>query len=139
MVLTGEQGWYLHHALFHSRTAAAPYAQRRLLLHLIVKFRPTAALLNYYMTFTNWLMDHFPWYEWLMLKLAKLIRGYSSGMFLWFQMTRVYHAIESMNKVTIAAMNGPCNGGGTELSACFDFRFMIGDQGFHYRPARVPG
>ena len=51
-------------------------------------------------------------------------------MFLWFQMTRAYHAIERLNKVTIAAINGTCNGGGTELSACFDFRFMIGDQGF---------
>jgi enoyl-CoA hydratase/carnithine racemase len=35
-----------------------------------------------------------------------------------------------MNKVTIAAINGPCNGGGTELSVCFDFRFMISGQGF---------
>jgi enoyl-CoA hydratase len=103
---------------------------KRLLLHLAVRFRPTAALLSYYMTFNNWLMDHFSWYEWLILKLAKMIRGFSSGMFLWFQMMRLYHAVERMNKVTIAAMNGHCNGGGTELSACFDFRFMISDQGY---------
>jgi enoyl-CoA hydratase/carnithine racemase len=38
--------------------------------------------------------------------------------------------VERLNKVTIAAINGPCNGGGTEFAACFDFRFMVGDQGF---------
>lgn len=103
---------------------------KRLLLHLAVRFRPTAALLARYMTFSNWLMDHSSSYEWLMLKTAKLIRGFSSGMFLWFQMMRLYHAIERMNKVTIAAINGHCNGGGTELSACFDFRFMVGDGGY---------
>jgi enoyl-CoA hydratase len=103
---------------------------KRLLLNIIIKFRPTAALFRYGMTFTHWLMDCFSWYEWLILKFAKLIRGYSSSMFLWFQMMRTYHAVERMNKVTIAAINGPCNGGGTELSACFDFRFMVGDQGF---------
>ncbi|MBN2158795.1 MAG: enoyl-CoA hydratase/isomerase family protein [Spirochaetes bacterium] len=106
------------------------YHNRRMLLNILVKFRPTASLLAYYMTFTNWLMDLSPWIEWLMLKQAKLIRGFSSGMFLWYQMTRLYHAVERMSRVTIAALNGPCNGGGTELSACFDFRFMIGDQGF---------
>jgi enoyl-CoA hydratase/carnithine racemase len=45
-------------------------------------------------------------------------------------MHRLYMAIERLNKVTIAVINGTCNGGGTELSACFDFRFMISDQGF---------
>jgi enoyl-CoA hydratase/carnithine racemase len=45
-------------------------------------------------------------------------------------MQRAYFAIERLNKITIAAINGNCNGGGTELSACFDFRFMVGDQGF---------
>ncbi len=103
---------------------------RRLFLHLAVKFRPTGALLKYYMTFNSWLMDRFAWYEWLQLKQAKLIRKFSSVMFLWLQMIRLYHAIERMNKVTIAAINGPCNGGGTELSVCFDFRFMIYGQGF---------
>lgn len=103
---------------------------RRLLMNLAVKFRPTAALLKSYMTSINWLMDCFSWYEWLQLKLAKLIRKFSSGMFLWLQMMRLYHAIERMNKVTIAAINGPCNGGGTELSACFDFRFMVAGQGY---------
>jgi enoyl-CoA hydratase len=56
--------------------------------------------------------------------------GYSSSLYLWFIMQRVYFAIERLNKITIAAINGNCNGGGTELSACFDFRFMVGDKGF---------
>lgn len=103
---------------------------RRLLINIAVKFRLAGAILALLMTFNNWLMDNFSWYEWLLLKFAKLIRGYSSSMFLWFQMMRTYHALERMNKVTIAAMNGSCNGGGTELSTCCDFRFMIGDQGF---------
>ncbi len=103
---------------------------KRLLMDKLVKYRMTGAFLAHIMTFTNWLMDHSSWYEGLMLTIAKRIRQYSSGMFLWFQMTRLYLAVERMNKVTIAALNGPCNGGGTELSACFDFRFMIDDQGF---------
>ena len=103
---------------------------RRLFLNILVKFRPTMAVLTYAMTFTNWLMDCSPWYEELVLKLAKRLRGYSSSAFLWLQMTRLYHSVERLNKVTIAAINGPCNGGGTELSACFDFRFMIRDQSY---------
>jgi len=75
-------------------------------------------------------MDCFGWYEALMLKIAKIMSGYSSSLYLWFIMQRVYFAIERLNKITIAAINGNCNGGGTELSACFDFRFMIGDQEF---------
>ncbi len=129
-VLTGErEGIYIMHFSI-PELLRLHYHNRRLLLHLMVKFRPTAALLAGYMTFTNWLMDLSAPYERLMLKLAKLIRGWSSGMFLWFQMTRLYHAVERLNKVTIAAMNGPCNGGGTELSVCFDFRFMVGDRDF---------
>jgi enoyl-CoA hydratase len=129
-VLTGaREGMYIMHFSIPELLKLHSH-DRRLLLHLLVRFRPTAALLAGYMTFSNWLMDLSATYEWLMLKLAKLIRGYSSGMFLWFQMTRLYHAVERLNKVTIAALNGPCNGGGTELSACFDFRFMVGDQNF---------
>jgi enoyl-CoA hydratase/carnithine racemase len=35
-----------------------------------------------------------------------------------------------MDKITIAAINGSVNGGGAEISACFDFRFMVNDQEF---------
>lgn len=103
---------------------------RRLMLPTLVRFRPTSALLKLNMTAMNWLADLFPVYETLVLKFAKFIRPYSAGLFLWFQMMRTYYAIERMNKVTIAAINGSCNGGGTEMAACFDFRFMVGDQGF---------
>ena len=103
---------------------------RRLMLPVMVRYRPTAALLKLSVNSTNRLMDLFPLYETLVLAIAKLIRPYSSSMFLWFQMMRTYFAIERMNKVTIAAINGSCNGGGTEMAACFDFRFMVGDQGF---------
>ena len=129
-ILTGARdGIYIMH--FHIPELLRLHAHnRRLLLHLMARFRPTAALLAWCMTFSNWLMDRSARYEWLILKLAKLIRGWSSGMFLWFQMTRLYHAVERMNKVTIAAINGPCNGGGTELSTCFDFRFRVGDRDF---------
>jgi enoyl-CoA hydratase/carnithine racemase len=75
-------------------------------------------------------MDCFGWYETQMLKLTKIMSGYSSSLYLWFIMQRTYFAIERLNKITIAAINGNCNGGGTELSACFDFRLMVGDQGF---------
>lgn len=103
---------------------------KKLLLNLYVKNKLTAAFFKYVTTSTNWIMDYFKWYETLMLKIAKGISGYSSSLYLWFIMHRTYMAIERLNKITIAAINGNCNGGGTELSACFDFRFMIGDQGF---------
>lgn len=129
-VLTGgREDAYIMHFSIHELMMLTTHL-KRLLLHIMVRYRPTSALLKYYVTFTNRLMDMFPWYESLLLRQARAIRGYSSGMFLWFQMTRTYFAIERMNKVTIAAINGSCNGGGTEMAACFDFRFMIGDQGF---------
>ncbi|HOO71729.1 MAG TPA: enoyl-CoA hydratase/isomerase family protein [Spirochaetota bacterium] len=103
---------------------------RRLLLHLLIKTRLTSFLLAGFLTITNRLMDLFPWLEWLILKGAKAIRKISSSMFLWLQMHRLYLEVERLNKITIAAINGPCNGGGTELSVCFDFRFMVSDQGF---------
>jgi len=103
---------------------------KKLLLNLFVKSKITGAILKYFTTYTNWLMDWFGWYETLMLKIAKMMSGYSSSLSLWFIMQRTYFAIERLNKITIAAINGNCNGGGTELSACFDLRFMVGDQGF---------
>ena len=129
-VLTGgrEDSYIMHFSI--QELAALTVHLRRLLLHLMVRYRPSRALLQYAMTLSNRLMDLFPWYETLTLGQARAIRGYSSGMFLWVQMTRTYLAIERLNKITIAAINGSCNGGGTEMAACFDFRFMVGDQGF---------
>jgi len=130
LVLTGARDdVYIMHFSIPELLQLATH-NRRLLLHLLVKTRLTTALLAGYMTLTNRLMDLFPWYEWIMMKSAKAIRKISSSMFLWLQMHRLYIEVERLNKVTIAAINGPCNGGGTELSACFDFRFMVADQGF---------
>ena len=129
-VLTGgrEDSYIIHFSIQELMMLTSH--MRKLGLHLLVRYRITASLMKYVMTFSLWLMDHFPWYERLMLKQAKMIRNYSSGMFLWLQMIRTYYAIERMNKVTIAAINGSCNGGGTEMAACFDFRFMVSDQEF---------
>lgn len=79
---------------------------------------------------TNWLMDWIPGVENTLLKLMKASSGYSSGFYLWFMLQRLCFAIERMNKITIAAINGSVNGGGAEMTTCFDFRFMINDQDF---------
>jgi len=129
-ILTGgiEDIYIMHFSIPELLTLSTD--NKKLLLNLFVKARITGAFLKYITTSTNWLMDCFGWYEKLMLKFAKMISSYSSSLYLWFIMQRVYFAIERLNKITIAAINGNCNGGGTELSACFDLRFMVGDQGF---------
>ena len=129
-ILTGgiEDVYIMHFSIPELLTLSAD--NKKLLLNLYVKTKLTGAIFKYVTTSTNWLMDYFGWYETLMLKMARAMKGYSSSLYLWFIMQRVYFAIERLNKITIAAINGNCNGGGTELSACFDFRFMVGDQGF---------
>ncbi|MGO9147293.1 MAG: enoyl-CoA hydratase/isomerase family protein [Desulfomonilia bacterium] len=102
----------------------------KIMMDRIFRSRVLGRIFAYLTTLTNWLMDWVPGYETLTLKNFKAIRNFSSTLFLWFQMHRLYLAIERLGKITIAAINGPCNGGGTELSACFDFRFMIHDQDF---------
>ncbi len=88
------------------------------------------ALLDGTLTLNNLLMDRFPAIEDSNLRSAKALRNRMFTLILSLQMHRLYRAVERLNKVTIAAINGPCNGGGTEFGACFDFRFMVGDQGF---------
>jgi enoyl-CoA hydratase len=129
-ILTGgiEDVYIMHFSIPELLTLSRD--NKKMLLNLFVKTRITGAFLKYTTTFTNRLMDCFGWYETLMLKMTKALCGYSSSLYLWFIMQRVYFAIERLNKITIAAINGNCNGGGTELSACFDFRFMVGDQNF---------
>ena len=103
---------------------------KKLMLDKIFRTRLGSALMQYNQTFTMWMMDKFPWYERFILSLTKKLRGFSSTLFLVFQMHRCYYAIERMSKITIAAINGSCCGGGTEMGTCFDFRFMMDDQGF---------
>jgi enoyl-CoA hydratase/carnithine racemase len=129
-ILTGgiEDVYIMHFSIPELLTLSTD--NKKLLLNLFVRFKLTGAIFKYVTTSTNWLMDYFGWYETLMLKIARAMKGYSSSLYLWFIMQRTYFAIERLNKITIAAINGNCNGGGTELSACFDLRFMVGDQGF---------
>ncbi|RJP27129.1 MAG: enoyl-CoA hydratase/isomerase family protein [Actinobacteria bacterium] len=96
----------------------------------LARFPLGRALLDGINTMNNLLMDHFPALEELNLKQARALKSRLFTLYLSLQMHRLYLAIERLNKVTIAAINGPCNGGGTEFAACFDFRFMVGDQGF---------
>jgi len=88
------------------------------------------ALLDGALTINNLLMDRFPALEERNIKQFSALKDRLFTIFLSLQMHRLYLAVERLNKVTIAAINGPCNGGGTEFAACFDFRFMVGDQGF---------
>ena len=96
----------------------------------LARFSLGRALLDGCITVNNLLMDRFPILEELNLKQARALRERMFTLLLWLQMHRLYRAVERSNKVTVAAINGPCNGGGTEFAACFDFRFMVGDQGF---------
>ncbi len=109
----------------------------RLGMNLTCKTRIGRRIYKYINVFGMWQMDWVPGYEGLMLFLTKLIKKYSSTPYLWVLMMRTYLAIERMNKVTIAAINGNCNGGGTELSSCFDFRFMVNDQDFFMGQSEV--
>jgi enoyl-CoA hydratase len=88
------------------------------------------AILDVFLTFNNLLMDRFPALEDINLKTARRSKDRMFTVFLSLQMQRLYRAVERLNKVTVAAINGNCNGGGSEFATCFDFRFMVGDQGF---------
>ena len=103
---------------------------RKLLLDRVFASKIAGRVFAFSTTLTNWLMDWIPGLERIILKLLKASSGYSSAFYLWFMMHRLYLAIERMNKITIAAINGSANGGGAEMSTCFDFRFMINDRDF---------
>lgn len=129
-ILTGgiEDNFIMHFSI-PELTKISP-DNRKILLNWIFRSRLTGMLMKYLTTFSNWQMDWIPGYEKLMLLLTRAMQRYSSTLFLWYQMQRLYLAIERMPKITISAINGSCNGGGTEISTCFDFRYMIHDQGF---------
>ena len=95
-----------------------------------VKTSVGRAILRSAVTLSGRLMDRWPAFEKISIDSARRLREKSGTLYLWLNMTRLYLAIERLDKITIAAINGPVNGGGVELSACFDFRFMVGDCGF---------
>ena len=125
LILTGhlEDHFIMHFSIPELKRISAD--NRRTLMNLAFRSRIGGALMKGLTTLGMWQMDWVPGYEKLMLALTRLLRKYSSTLFLWYQMHRLYLAIERLDKITIAAINGTCNGGGTEISACFDFRFMI--------------
>lgn len=129
-ILTGgmEDTYIFHFSI--PELAKITQDNKKLMVDRIFRTRLGSFLMQYNQTFTMWMMDKFPWYERFILSLTKKLRGVSSTLFLIFQMHRCYYAIERMGKITIAAINGSCAGGGTEMGACFDFRFMVGDQDF---------
>ncbi len=102
-ILTGgiEDIYIMHFSIPELFTLSAD--NKKIFLNQFVKTRITGAVLKYLTTYTNWLMDWSGWHEKLMLKFAKMISGYSSSLYLWFIMQRVYFAIERLNKITIAA------------------------------------
>lgn len=136
-VLTGgiEDHYIMHFSIPELKVLSTDNA--KLGMHLWCKTRIGRRLYKYINALGMWQMDWVPGYESLMLKLTRLIKGFSSTPYLWILMMRTYLAIERMNKVTIAAINGNCNGGGTELSSCFEFRFMIDDQDFTIGQAEI--
>ncbi len=99
-------------------------------LNLAARSRLARAALGSLMSANNRLMDLSSTFEALQLNLAGRMRKQNATLFLWLSLHRLARYIERFPKITVAAINGPCNGGGTELSAGFDFRFMVGGQGF---------
>lgn len=83
-----------------------------------------------FMSLLMWAMDKSSFFERFILKQTKKLMKRTTALFLWFIMIRTYIAIGKMNKITIAAINGHCNGGATEMSTWFDYKFMIGNQDF---------
>lgn len=130
LVLTGglEDTYIFHFSIAELQKISAD--NRAFLLDRLCSTRLGSKLMEWQTTFLLWLMNRLPFTERGVLGLTRLLRGRCSTLYLWFQMMAAYFAIERSSKVTIAAINGNCNGGGTEMAACFDFRFMVGDAGF---------
>jgi enoyl-CoA hydratase len=108
----------------------APRDNRKLLLNWIFKWQFTAAIGRWQMALSLRMMRNFRFYESMMLGLARMLRKQAPTFYLFFQTMATTYAIENCRKITIAAINGTCNGSGTEVAACYDFRFMIGDSGY---------
>jgi len=129
-ILTGGfEDTYIRHFSIPELVQLTP-GLKKIFLDKVFASRIAGRLFAYLTTLTNWLMDWVPGYELLTLKTLKAASDLLSPFYLAFMMQRLYLAIERMNKVTIAAINGSVNGGGSEMSTCFDFRFMINDRDF---------
>lgn len=130
IVLTGKRpGCYIFHFSIPELQAIAG-DNRRLGLHRLICSRAGRWLVEAGAGLALHLMNRSRRVEALLLAATLKLRSYSGTPYLWLQMMAAYQAIERSSKVTIAAINGTCNGGGTEMAACFDFRFMVGDAGY---------
>jgi len=130
IVLTGAiEDCYIFHFSIPELLRIAP-DNRKLGLDRLVKSAAGARCIEWIAAVSLWLMERSAWFEKILLGLAGRLRSRSATLYLWLQMMAAYKAIEQSSKVTIAAINGTCNGGGTEMAACFDFRFMVEDGGF---------
>ena len=96
----------------------------------MARHQPFSTLLRWSTGLTLAAMRRSSLAEALLLGLTRPLARSMPALHVLMQMNAAYFAIENSRKVTIAAINGSCNGGGTEMSACFDFRFMVGDQNY---------
>jgi enoyl-CoA hydratase/carnithine racemase len=130
LILTGgvEDRYIFHFSIPEIRTAARDI--QRLHLGAISRSWLGGPLLRGATALTLGLMRRFEFFERAVLRLSCRWRGRFPALFMMFQMLATYDAIERSRKITVAAINGTCNGGGTEMAACFDFRFMVEDAGF---------
>lgn len=99
-------------------------------LNLAARSRIALGAVSALMAANNRLMDISPAFEAVQMRLAGALKKQNATLHLWLSLHRLVRAVERFPKITVAAINGACNGGGTELSAAFDFRFMVGDQDF---------
>lgn len=127
IVLTGAQpGRYIFHFSI-PEIEQISHDARRLHLGALFRGRLTGALVRCINTLGLHLMQRYPTYQQLQLAFTRHLRQLVPTLYAASQVAATSLAIENCRKPTIAAINGTCNGGGTELSACFDFRFMIDD------------
>ncbi len=130
VVLTGgiENRYIFHFSIPEIQQAARNAGELK--LTRIARSALLAPLLRVLLALTIAGMRRFTAFERFVLGLTRKFRRSMPTNYLLLQMHATYNAIETCRKITIAAMNGNCNGGGTEMAACFDFRFMVGDRDF---------
>jgi enoyl-CoA hydratase/carnithine racemase len=130
IVLTGNQpGRYIFHFSIPEIEQISRDADR-LRLGTLFRGRLSGAFMRWHNTLGLRLMQHCPAYQRVQLAVTRRLRRWVPTLYSASQVAATSLAIENCRKPTIAAINGTCNGGGTELSACFDFRFMIEDGGY---------